>query len=219
MIEVRNLSCEIGGKQIIDDITLRVDRGDHIVITGSSGAGKSSLLKALMGGLSGVTGTISLDGIELTNHSVENYRSRIIYIPQEPQLGAENVRDALLLPFTFKRNAGTHPTDRQIEALLAEVGLYPEIQEASCNSLSGGERQRIAIVRSLLLNKTIIVADEVTSALDPANKNSVMNLLFKQNHTILSVSHDKDWIERCSRVITMHQGSLTKEHGNEWSST
>ena len=138
-------------------------------------------------------------------------RKSIAFIGQEPVLGADRVRDALLLPFTYKAHRHLLPDLQTVTKYLQTLHLSSDILDKPCARISGGEKQRIAIARALLLDKTIFLTDEITSALDPESKAAVMQELFESDITLLSVSHDSDWIERCSRVITMKDAQLKEE--------
>lgn len=209
MIHFENITLKIAQQTLLEETNLQVSPGDKVVVRGASGTGKSSLLKTLVGALP-ILGKISVDGIALTAETVAEIRARIGYIGQEPVLGAENVRDALLLPFTYKTHQGKEPSDELVFQTLKRLHLKPNILENESKRISGGEKQRIAIARALLLNKTIFIADEITSALDPESKLAVMNELFRPEITILSVSHDPDWINACTRIVEIENQKLVE---------
>ncbi len=208
MIVLRDITIQLYGKTLLEGANLQIDSGDKVVIRGPSGCGKSSLLKTTVGALATQKGTVRMDGLELSATTVDQIRARIAFIGQEPVLGAENVRDALLLPFHYKAHSGNHPSDKDIIRLLEQLHLSADILEKPSSRISGGEKQRIAITRALLLGKTVFLADEVTSALDPESRTSVMDELFRSEITLLSVSHDPEWIKRCNRVVEIQSLQL-----------
>jgi putative ABC transport system ATP-binding protein len=210
MISFKNITLNVHRQTLFDRTSLDIASGDKTVIRGASGSGKSSLLKCTVGALPTDDGSVCVDGLVLSADTVAAIRSRIAFIGQEPVLGADNVRDALLLPFHFKAHSGTTPTDERISRLMERLHLSSDILEKPCKRISGGEKQRIAILRALLLNKSIFLADEVTSALDPESKAAVMNELFRPEITLLSVSHDPEWINACGRIITIEGAQLTE---------
>lgn len=207
MIRFENITLKVHGKPLLENTTLQVAPGDKVVVRGPSGCGKSSLLKTVIGALP-CSGCISVNGVALQAETAAEIRGRIAFIGQEPVLGADRVRDALLLPFTYKAHQDKHPSKELISRTLERLRLKPEILDSESKRISGGEKQRIAIARALLLNKSIFIADEITSALDPESKQAVMTELFKPEVTILSVSHDPDWIQACSRTIEFHEQQL-----------
>jgi putative ABC transport system ATP-binding protein len=123
-------------------------------------------------------------------------------------LGAATVREAVLLPFSFKAHRHHPPAEARIHGLLGQLHLPMDILGKPCARISGGEKQRIALLRALLLDKTIFLADEVTSALDPASRAAVMDELFRPEITLLSVSHDPAWAGACNRIVEMADSTL-----------
>ncbi len=208
MIQFKNITLKVQHQILLEDAILHIAKGDKVVVRGKSGCGKSSLLKSMVGALPLEKGSIQVNDLVLSAKTVGHIRSQIAFIGQEPVLGAENVRDALLLPFTFKAHSETPPTNQQISELLDRLHLSNEILDKPSKRISGGEKQRIAILRALLLRKTIFLTDEITSALDPASRAAVMEELFRPEITLLSVSHDPEWINTCSRIVDINNAQL-----------
>ncbi len=208
MIAFEDITLRIQRQTLLENVSLQVAVDDKLILRGPSGCGKSSLLRSVVGALPLSSGSIHLDGITLSAETAGEVRSRIAFIGQEPVLGAERVRDALLLPFSFKAHRHNKPDDERIYDLLERLCLDTTILDKSSQRISGGEKQRIAIARALLLNKTIFLADEITSALDPESKAAVMNELFRDGITLLSVSHDPEWIAAGSRLIEFRNQQL-----------
>ena len=208
MLEFRNISLKAHNHNLLRSACLHIGKGDKAVVRGPSGCGKSSLLKCAVGAVPLDEGEVHIDGMELKAATVSCIRSRIAFIGQEPVLGTVQVRDALLLPFRFKVHQGSMPNPTRIGEVLEQLRLPEDILTKSCTHISGGEKQRIVIARALLLDKNIFLADEVTSALDPESKTAVIGELFHPDITLLSVSHDPDWIKTCGRVIDFDNGQL-----------
>lgn len=208
MIRFENITLLVHQQTLLINTELQIGTGEKVVVQGPSGCGKSSLLKCAVGLLPLAGGTIRIDGLELSADAVAGIRARIAFIGQEPVLGAETVRDALLLPFRFKAHSHNRPDKAVVAALLERLHLPASILDKPGKRISGGEKQRIAIARALLLGKSIFLADEATSALDPESKAAVMNELFRSDITLLSVSHDPDWIHSCDRVIAIDNRQL-----------
>jgi putative ABC transport system ATP-binding protein len=118
------------------------------------------------------------------------------------------VRDALLLPFTYRANRHQIPDRTRIVSTLEKLRLDPSILDSEASVVSGGEKQRVVIARALLLNKQVFLADEVTSALDPESTEAVLHLFRDPAYTLLSVSHDPDWFSLCSLFIQIDQGRV-----------
>ena len=208
MIRFENITLKVHRQTLLDGATLHIADGDKVVVRGASGCGKSSLLKCAVGALPLSGGSVRVNGTELTAESVAQIRARIAFIGQEPVLGAEQVREAVGLPFTFKAHLANLPSEDRILELLERLHLPNAILEKPCKRVSGGEKQRIAILRALLLDKTIFLADETTSALDPESKTAVMAELFRPEVTLLSVSHDPEWNAACGRTVEIQNTKL-----------
>jgi putative ABC transport system ATP-binding protein len=213
MIAFKNITLQVHRQTLLDGANLSIAAAEKVVVRGPSGCGKSSLLKSAVGILPLGGGSISVDGMELSAETIGGIRSRIAFIGQEPVLGADQVRDALLLPFSFKAHRGHRPPDDRLLETLLGLHLTEEILDKPSKRISGGEKQRIALARALLLGKDIFLADEVTSALDPESKSAVMERLFRPGITLLSVSHDPDWIAKCNRVVGIENYKLTEVAG------
>lgn len=208
MIRFENISLSVQQQTLLEGANLQIAKGEKVVIRGPSGCGKSSLLKCAIGALPMREGSIRIGGTELSAATVSDIRGRLAFIGQEPILGAETVRDALLLPFQFKAHRGHAPSDATLVQSLEQFHLSTDILAKPSKRISGGEKQRIAILRALLLGKKIFMADEVTSALDPESKTAVMTELFRPGITLLSVSHDPDWIAACDRIVEIREEKL-----------
>lgn len=216
IIQFDNVSVAAQAKTILSDISFALMPGEKAVLCGKSGSGKSSVLKTLMGLLPIKLGTVYFQGAPLTPASVQAIRGCTAYIGQEPMLGAESVREALLLPFQFKTHREHRPTDNQLIEVLERLQLPADILRQQSSRISGGEKQRIALARGLLLGKTVYLLDEVTSALDAESKQAVFEVFSDPALTVLAVAHDPDWLERCDIIFELEAGRLTevKRHGN-----
>jgi putative ABC transport system ATP-binding protein len=216
MIRFDQVSVAINGKSILSNINFTLMQGEKAVLCGKSGSGKSSVLRTLIGLHALKSGTVYFQEEPLTPKSVQSIRSSIAYIGQEPMLGADDVKEALLLPFQFKAHHHQWPSDKQLVDVLYRLQLPADILNAKSSRISGGEKQRIALARGLLLDKTVYLLDEVTSALDSESKQAVFDVFSDSELTVLSVTHDSDWIERSDMVFELEAGHLTKAeyHGN-----
>jgi len=210
LVRLEELTIVSRGRTILTGVNLEVGTGEWVVLTGPSGSGKTTLLKAAAGLLAPAGGVVSFRGRRLTPDNVLQARREIAFIPQAPFFGSGTVREALLLPFRFKANRHRHPRPEELECALRSVGLSPAILDQRPATLSGGEAQRLSVLRALLLRKTFFLADEITSALDRENRQKVCELVLCPGHTVLSVSHDQEWISRCHRVIRVANGGVTE---------
>lgn len=210
LVRFDRVSVEVAGRTLLRRISFDLAAGEKAVLQGRSGAGKSTVLKALLGLHPLSSGRILVDARPLTPEYLPEIRSRIAYVPQEPLLGAGTVRDALLLPFTFKAHRAGRPTEARLERVLRDLGLSPVLLPQACTRVSGGEKQRIAIARAQLLGKSVYLLDEVTSALDEVSRSIVIDFFGDRDLTVLSVSHDPVWIAGCGIAFDMTDGHLTR---------
>lgn len=193
---------------ILHGVSFSLARGEKAALTGPSGAGKSTVLAAMLGFRPPRAGSIWVHGMELTEGTVGAIRRSLTFVFQEPVLGADTVREALLLPFSFRAYRGARPSEAVLARALADVALSPAILQKRTDVLSGGEKQRLALARGLLLGHSLCVLDEISSALDAASKATVYQTLSRPELTVLAVSHDAAWLDRCDRIITLTEGHV-----------
>lgn len=210
MLKVDNITVEKGNRRIFSSLNLHVKKGDHILINGPSGAGKSTLLKAMLMFEPISKGEILLRNEKVTTKTVDSYRHDIAYIGQKAPHYDGLVEEFLNLPFTFKANCDLpHPSTDTIEKLCALFSFDKSPLKRNYNSLSGGEQQRVSIIQALLVDKPIYLLDEITASLDPRNTAKVVkHLCAMKEKTLLIVSHDVEWEESASRIVTIENGTL-----------
>ena len=202
LLEFQDIIIDFAGQQVTGNISFEVQEGDKLVLSGKSGSGKTSLINAIMGFVRPVKGRILFKGDTVNSLNIHAIRNQVAYLPQQVNFNGYSVKDFLELPFTFKRNAGQQPSKQDIMGQFSDFDLKPSLLESRMQEISGGEKQRIALVSCMLLKRKILLLDEPTSALDLKVKNKVMDaLLDKKNMTIISASHDSDWVQRCNKVV------------------
>jgi putative ABC transport system ATP-binding protein len=206
---------ENGRIRALEDVSLRVEPGELVALTGPSGSGKSTLLN-LIGALDRPdAGTVSVDGIRLDGSDAAEYRSRTVgFVFQFHNLipvlsAAENVQVPML-----GRGPGRSERIGRAEELLGEVGLAGRAR-AFPPTLSGGERQRVAIARALANDPRLLLADEPTGALDSETGEQIVALLQRlretRGMTILLVTNDRAVAGRADRVLELRDGLLAAQ--------
>ncbi len=219
MIELKNVSktYELGDEKIIalDQVNLKIDKGDFIAIMGPSGSGKSTLAD-IIGGLDVPDeGEVLVDGQSLAKVSdtdLSNYRNkRVGFIFQTFNLqpvytAIENVQ----IPLIFAKIAPSERKKRAIECLKL-VGLEDRMKHRP-SQLSGGQRQRVCIARALANNPEVIIADEPTGNLDSKKGQEIVQILKELNQkmgvTIIVITHDPDVARAAKKVIQIHDGRI-----------
>ena len=203
-ISVSGLSVDIAGKDIVRDVSFSIDDGQRAGIIGSSGSGKSMILKAILGILpegAHARGSVKLDGIEILNLPDKKLsRLRGTYIGsvfQNPSLAlnpVETVKKNLLLPLTLRKRMAGKESDKAAAAALQSVGLDSSVLGRYPRELSGGQQQRVAIAEAMINDPQLIIADEPTTALDTIVQSRILSLLLgrvqESGASLLFVTHD-----------------------------
>lgn len=222
MIEIRNLSklydSKNGAVKAVDNVSLTVQEGEIFGIVGYSGAGKSSLLRCINLLEKPTSGSIVVNGKDLTSLKSEDLRQARLKIGMIFQhfylISQKTVFDNV----AFSLKAAKVPADKikeRVEELLEMVGLDDK-KEVYPAQLSGGQKQRVAIARALANNPTVLLCDEATSALDPTTTKSILKLLKKinleLNITIVLITHEMNVVkEICNRMAIMQEGRVIEE--------
>ncbi len=207
MISFKDVQIAFDKVVVLSGFSLDVEKGGHVVLTGPSGSGKSSILKTVTGIVRPSKGTINCDGQPLNDETLTECRKKICYISQkisfDPQ---ETAEDFMMLPFTFKANREIKPQDNEIREITNVFALnYREIKDKLMSELSGGQAQRLAIARGLLLKRDIYLLDEATTGLDKKNRTALIEYFRKSGVTILSVSHDPEWIDAFDNTVDISE--------------
>ena len=211
IFELDNLGLVSPEKIILEEISLSVEAGAHLTITGPSGSGKSSLLKLLAALVSPSSGRIVYQGRDLEDLDPVAYRREVSYCFQQPLLFGQTVRDNMAFPFEIRQL----PFDQErVLSALARLNLGPEFLEKPIKELSGGEKQRVALVRNLLFESKVLLLDEVSSGLDEQTKlllRAFLKDLHQEGVTLIEVTHDQKEIEAADQLLTIVGGRLTHE--------
>ena len=218
MIEVKNIYKSFGSLQVLKGVNLQVKKGEIVCIIGQSGAGKTTLLQ-IMGTLDKPDkGQILFDGkdvFSLNETALAEFRNKHIgFIFQFHQLLPEfTALENVMMPALIARMDEQEARKRAL-LLLVELGLKERVSHKP-NQLSGGEKQRVAAARAMMMQPTVILADEPSGSLDSKNKTELHHLLLemrdKYNQTIVIVTHDKELAAISDRVIEMRDGIVKEQ--------
>ena len=217
MIEVKDLHKQFGDLEVLKGITTTIERGEVVAVIGPSGSGKSTFLRCLNMLEIPTSGTVSVDGFELTKKgaNVAKARQNIGMVFQQfnlfPHMSVlENLTYA---PINVLKVSKAEALERA-KKLLERVGLSEKI-DAYPSQLSGGQKQRVAIARALAMEPNVMLFDEPTSALDPEMDNEVLDVmkgLAETGMTMVVVTHEMGFArEVADRVLFLDEGILMEE--------
>lgn len=205
-----------GGVRALEDVSLTVERGTFLAVMGPSGSGKSTLMHCAAGLESPTSGSIRIDGQEISaldeTRRTELRRERVGFVFQAYNLiPSLSVLDNILLPL---RLAGRAPNRTWLDTLVQRVGLADRLAHRPAE-LSGGQQQRAALVRALVAEPAVVFADEPTGALDLRSAHEVLDLLRdvveRLNQTVVMVTHDPAAAARAHRALVMADGRVVEE--------
>ncbi len=213
LIEVKDLCFSyVEGKNVINNISFNIEKGDYVTIIGHNGSGKSTLARLLIGLLEAKSGEITIDGLKLNEENVYKIREKLGIVFQNPdnQFIGSTVRDDIAFGLE-NRLVPSNEMDDIIIKYAGEVGLGNYLDKEP-TALSGGQKQRVAIAGVLAMQPDIIIFDEATSMLDPRGKKDIkalMNSIHKDKHfTIISITHDIEEVLQASDCIVLNRGEI-----------
>lgn len=218
LIQISDLTVVYStGTEALKQCSLQVDKGDFVFVVGSSGSGKSTMIKSMLGEIPIQSGKILVGGndvAKLKRQYMPYYRRRLGVVFQEFRLlDDRNVFENVALA---QRVIGVERRriKKNVEGMLQLVGLADRMS-AYPKELSGGEQQRVAIARAMVNRPSVLLADEPTGNLDPQNSWDIMKLLEDMNHlgaTVMVVTHNNEIVDQMQkRVVTLNQGSIVSD--------
>ncbi|MBA4256370.1 MAG: amino acid ABC transporter ATP-binding protein [Polaromonas sp.] len=215
LVDIQGLHKSFGATRVLKGIDLQVGRKEVVCIIGKSGSGKSTLLRCINGLERFDAGSLSVDGQALQHGNataMRELRQQVGMIFQNfnlfPHLSAG--RNVMLAPSLVK-GLPQEEARHRAQALLARVGLGDKFDRLP-EQLSGGQQQRVAIARALAMSPSVLLCDEITSALDPELVGEVLQvveMLASEGMTLILVTHEMAFARKVSdRVVFMHQGLI-----------
>ncbi len=218
MIELKQVTKEYSkGVAALNGVSLKIEAGEFVFIVGDSGSGKSTLIRLLLKELEPTSGTIKVMGkdlADLKHKAIPYYRRKMGVVFQDFRLLKDrNVYENIAFALRVTE-APTRVLKKKVPAALSLVGLAQKYKSYP-KELSGGEQQRVAIARAIVNEPSILLADEPTGNLDPANSWEIMKLLEEANHrgtTVVVVTHNHEIVSAMKkRVITMQKGNIVSD--------
>ena len=219
MIVLDHVGKKFGNLEVLKDISLSVKEGEVVVIIGPSGSGKSTLLRCINGLDPATSGTVSFEGVAVTEKNINEIRTEVGMVFQRFNLfpNMTVLENLMLAPCKVRGLSKEEAAARGME-LLGKVGLVDKASSRP-TELSGGQQQRVAIARALAMQPKALLFDEPTSALDPEMVHEVLDVmkdLAKGGMTMLVVTHEMGFArEVADRVIFVDGGYIVEENTPE----
>jgi D-methionine transport system ATP-binding protein len=201
-----------GDYTLLSDISFTVSKGDRLLITGASGAGKTTILRLLNRLISPSRGSIYLANQDYQNIPIINLRQRVVLVPQEPKLLGMTIAQSLAYPLVLQQLKKTE-IQRRIDYWYRELNLEEDWLDRNELQLSLGQRQIVSIVRALVMQPEILVLDEPTSALDIGRASRLLEILVDLTNggqtTVIMVNHQLELAKKfSSRVLYLEKGRI-----------
>lgn len=212
-IQLKNVSFYYNENSlpVLNNISIRIEKGNHVAFVGGSGSGKSTILKLLCGLYQPTSGEINYFSRKLSNYSAAGLASMCAYVSQDISLFEGTIYQNIVLwnntiDITRVENAIFNAC---LTELIDERDLHGYVEENGRN-FSGGERQRIDIARALTQNTPILILDEATSALDNDTESNLIRNLRNMNKTVIYVAHRLSSIQHCDQIFVMRDGAIVE---------
>jgi ATP-binding cassette subfamily B protein len=218
-IELINLEFKynLNDPTILKNINLNIKKGEKIGVIGKTGGGKSTLMDVMMCLLEPTAGSIKIDGVELTNENLKEWKSHISHVPQYIYLSDNSIRQNIAFGVPAELIDDVRVRDSAEKAMIDRtIDSWPKKFETNVGErgvkLSGGQRQRIGIARAIYKNADVIFFDEATSALDNETETSVMEAIenLSNETTVFIVAHRLTTLKGCTRIIEIESGSISR---------
>jgi subfamily B ATP-binding cassette protein MsbA len=206
---------------VLNNINLDIKPGETIALVGSTGSGKTTIIQLLAKFYSPNSGTITIDGIDISEFEIDSLRSQIAFVDQNVRLFNDTVKGNIALGQIDTMN------DAQIENAAKVSNSHEFIQQLSNQfdteigedgtKLSGGQRQRLAIARAIAKDSPILILDEATSALDSATEKQVQQAIdeMQKDRTTIIIAHRLSTVQKADRIIVLRRGEIIEQGSHQ----
>ncbi len=204
MLQADNISIRFGDDHVLDNFSCHIGKGAFACITGASGCGKTSLLKAFLGLAPLTKGVMRVGNHMLSEQTCGSIRKLVSYLPQDLALPYDTVNEAVCHVLKVGGGRYDRTTESRLCEILAKLGLDDDLLDRRLAEISGGQRQRLMLSLLALLDREVWLLDEPTAALDGESRDYVIDFLIEQQRqgkTIVAVSHDLSFAAQCSDII------------------
>ncbi|MDB5288126.1 MAG: ATP-binding cassette protein [Mucilaginibacter sp.] len=220
VVDIEHVSKSFGSKEVLKDITLKIKRGENVVVLGKSGEGKSVTIQCIVGLLTPDSGIVKVFGeevAEMSNEELKELRTKVGFLFQSGALyDSMTVRENMEFPLTrVLKMKDQGEIDQRIEEVLDAVGLLEAIDKMP-SDLSGGMRKRAGLARTMIVRPEIMLYDEPTTGLDPITSREISQLILqvqkKYKTTSVIITHDMECARiTADRIVIMDDGEYIAE--------
>lgn len=219
-VEFSNVSYSYGDNKVLDNISFKINKGETVALVGSSGGGKSTLLKLMMKLYDVNSGIVRVSGIPVSEYTLDALRSQFSYVPQTPYLINDSIYEniAIVKDNASMQNVATAAKQAYCDDFINNLPQnYNTIIGGQGVGLSGGQKQRITIARAFIKNAPIFLFDEATSALDGDSEMKIGKSIddLSNNRTVVIVAHRLSTAKKADRIIVIEQGKVVEEGSHE----
>lgn len=205
MIKIKNLTFHFDNLKIFDNFSVDIPDNSFVSIIGESGKGKTTLLNILAGFEAIQQGNIFIDDLVLSKDTISEIRKKIAWLPQNFDIPSNTVDELFMAIFSLKNNKKLIPNNKKIKSLFDSLNIGDVSLLKDIDKISGGQKQRVLMASLLATKKSYFLLDEPSSALDSKSVEILINLLKKQQTTVLASTHEKKIIDASTMVIDLNK--------------
>lgn len=212
MIKIDNLSKFYGNHAAIENISLKIEKGEIVGLLGPNGAGKSTTMNIITGYISATEGSVLIDGFDILKNPVQA-KKRIGYLPEIPPLYMDMTVEEYLNFVSNLKKVEKDKIKEHIDVILESIKLS-DVRKRLIKNLSKGYKQRVGLAQAIVGNPEVLILDEPTVGLDPKQIIEIRDLISKlgKEHTIILSSHILSEVSAiCDRVVIINKGSIVAE--------
>ena len=212
MIQVSNLTKTYGDRSAVENLSFSVQRGEVVGFLGPNGAGKTTTMKIITGCLAPTSGTVSIDGDDIVNHSIRT-RSKIGYLPETPPLYTDMYVESYLKYVGQLKRVHPKKVSSMVLSAMKKAGLM-DVRSRLIANLSKGFKQRVGLAQALVSDPDVLILDEPTVGLDPVQMIEIRDLIcsLKKHHTVILSTHILPEVEAtCEKVVIINKGRIVTQ--------
>ena len=220
-VEIKDVTFRYGNrKPVLNNISFSIPKGHKVALVGSSGSGKSTIAKLMLKYYEPENGSITIDGVDISEYSNDSLRKTIAYVPQSIELFSKSIYDNIRVSKASASLDEVREAAKKADAhdfIKKLPGKYATYLEEAGNGLSGGEKQRIVLARAFLKDSQFYVLDESTSNLDFITENIIFDMIYNKfrKKSMLIIAHRLSTVRNCNTILVMSDGSIVEKGSHD----